>query len=154
MTDKIFETVLFNRKTMVSLLDNLTEEQVNFIPKNFNNSILWNIGHVLVTEQLLVYKLSELPLKIDENLLPLFAKGTKPEIKGSTEQIEMVKNLLEGTVLKTRQDYTNHLFKKYLSYTTSTGIVLNKVEDAMLFNCFHEGIHLGIILSLKKLVFV
>jgi len=139
---------------MVSLLDNLTEEQVNFIPKNFNNSILWNIGHVLVTEQLLVYKLSELPLKIDENLVPLFAKGTKPEIKGSTEQIEMVKNLLEGTVLKTRQDYKDHLFKKYLSYTTSTGIVLNNVEDAMLFNCFHEGIHLGIILSLKKLVFV
>lgn len=152
MTDKIFETVLFNRKTMVSLLDNLTEEQVNFIPENFNNSILWNIGHVLVTEQLLVYKLSGLPVKIDENLVPLFAKGTKPEIKGSAEQIEMVKNLLEGTVLKSRQDYKDKLFKKYQNYTTSTGIVLNNVDDALLFNCFHEGIHLGVLRSLKKLV--
>jgi len=152
MTDNIFETVLFNRKNMVSLLENFTEKQVNFIPENFNNSILWNIGHILVTEQLLVYKLSGLPLTIDENLVPLYAKGTKPEVKGSTEQIEMVKNLLESTVLKTRQDYKDHLFKKYQSYTTSTGIVLNKVEDALLFNCFHEGIHLGVLMSLKKLV--
>lgn len=152
MTDKIFETVLFNRKTMVSLLENFTEEQVNFIPENFNNSILWNTGHILVTEQLLVYKLSGLPLKIDENLVPLFSKGTKPEKKGSAEQIEVVKNLLESTVLKTRRDYKDHLFNKYQAYTTSTGIVLKNVEDALLFNCFHEGIHLGILMSLKKLV--
>lgn len=154
MTDKIFETILFNRETMGSLLDNYTEEQLNFIPGNFKNSLIWNIGHVLVTEQLLIYKLSGLPLKINESLVPLFAKGTKPETMVNKEQISMVKNLLISTVLTTRKDYNDHLFQKYQSYTTSTGIVLNKVEDALLFNCFHEGIHLGIILSLKKLVIV
>ncbi len=152
MTAKIFETVLFNRKTMFSFLENFTEEQVNYIPENFNNSMIWNIGHVLVTEQLLVYKLSGLPLKIDENLVPLFTKGTKPETKATKEQIEMVKKLLVGTVLTTLKDYNDHLFKKYQSYTTSTGIVLNNVADALLFNCFHEGLHLGVLMSLKKLV--
>ncbi|MDZ7612353.1 MAG: DinB family protein [Flavobacteriaceae bacterium] len=154
MNDKIFETILFNRETMVSLLENYTEEQVNFIPKNFKNSLIWNIGHVLVTEQLLIYKLSGLPLKINENLVPLFAKGTKPDTMVDIKQIQMVKELLVSTVLTTRKDYHDHLFQKYQPYTTSTGIVLNNVEDALLFNCFHEGIHLGIILSLKKLAIV
>jgi hypothetical protein len=154
MTDKIFETILFNRKTMASLLENYTEEQLNSIPGNFKNSLIWNIGHVLVTEQLLIYKLSGLPLKINETLVPLFAKGTKPEAKVDKKQIEMVKKLLVSTILTTRKDYHDHLFQKYQSYTTSTGIVLNNAEDALLFNCFHEGIHLGIILSLKKLVSV
>lgn len=152
MTDKIFETILFNRETMVSLLENYTEEQLNFIPGNFKNSLIWNTGHVLVTEQLLIYKLSGLPLKINESLLPLFSKGTKPDTMVNKEDIAMVKSLLVSTVLTTRKDYNDRLFQKFHFYTTSTGIVLNNVEDALLFNCFHEGIHLGIILSLKKLV--
>jgi hypothetical protein len=32
--------------------------QLNIVPDGFNNSIAWNIAHILVTQQLLHYKLS------------------------------------------------------------------------------------------------
>ncbi len=33
---------------------------------------------------------------------------------------------------------------------TSAGIRLESVEDAIAFNNFHEGIHLGYVMALKK----
>ncbi|MGB5264630.1 MAG: DinB family protein [Lutimonas sp.] len=150
--DKIFEATLFNRNKLNSILDNFNQEQLNIIPKGFNNSLIWNMGHVLVTEQLLVYKLSGLPLKIDESIVPLLSKGTKPLEPFSFDQIRYIKENLIATVDQTKEDYNSGLFKAYQSYPTSTGVVLNTVEDALQFNAFHEGIHLGVILSLIKLV--
>ncbi len=150
--DKIFEATHFNRNKLSSILENFTDKQLNFIPKGFNNSIIWNIGHVLVTEQLLVYKLSGLPINIDENFIRLLSKGTKPLEPFSANQIKYIKENLIRTVEQTKKDYYSGLFKSYQSYPTSTGIILNSVEEALQFNAFHEGIHLGIVLSLIKLV--
>jgi hypothetical protein len=33
-------------------------DQLNTIPEGFNNNLIWNIGHIIVSQQLLVYKLS------------------------------------------------------------------------------------------------
>jgi hypothetical protein len=41
---------------------------------------------------------------------------------------------------------------KLLRNIYSTGYVLTSAQDAMTFNNFHEGIHLGVILGLRKLV--
>jgi hypothetical protein len=36
-----------------------TLEQLNKIPEGYNNNLIWNIAHVVVVQQMLVYKLSE-----------------------------------------------------------------------------------------------
>ena len=41
-------------------------------------------------------------------------------------------------------------FEQYRAYTTTPGVVLASVEDAVRFNLFHEGLHLGAILALRK----
>jgi len=40
--------------------DNYTLEQLNKIPEGFSNNLIWNIGHIIVTQQVLIYKLSNL----------------------------------------------------------------------------------------------
>ena len=42
--------------------------------------------------------------------------------------------------------------KEYQQYITSQGFSLNNIEEAIQFSNFHEGIHLGIIMSLKKVL--
>ena len=150
--DLIFETALFNRKVLRGLLEDLSFEQLTKIPENFNNSIFWNIAHILVTQQLLVYEFSGLPKAINDKTIEKFRKGTKATADISLDEIEYVKNLLIPLVEKTKEDYSNGVFKKYTSYHTSVDISLNNIDDALQFNAFHDGIHLGVILSLKKIV--
>ena len=77
--DKSIDTILATRKLFIKLIENLSIEQLNKVPEGFNNNIIWNFAHVVVTQQIICYKLSGLPLKIDEKYLPLYSKGTKPE---------------------------------------------------------------------------
>jgi len=42
------------KKTRIFLLDlikDLTTEQLNEIPKGFNNNIIWNLGHLIASQQ-------------------------------------------------------------------------------------------------------
>jgi hypothetical protein len=55
-------------------------------------------------------------------------------------------NLLMETIDQTEIDFNNNTFVNYQEYPTSTGFVFAK--DAI-FNSFHEGIHIGAILSRK-----
>jgi len=55
-------------------------------------------------------------------------------------------------VLKTQSDYKAEVFKEYRNYMTSTNIELCNIEEALAFSAYHDGIHLGVILSIMKLV--
>lgn len=150
--DKTFETAIFNRKVLANFIKELTHQQLITIPVNFNNSIFWNIAHTLVTQQLLIYRFSGLPLNIKSDLIEKYTKGSKATKQISKEEIEYVKSKLVSTIVKTQEDYNQGLFKHYDPYLTSVDISLNNINDALKFNTFHDGIHLGVILSLKKLV--
>ena len=50
------------RKNLLKYLNTLSIEELNIIPEGFNNNIFWNIAHVAVTQQILVYKLSGLKM--------------------------------------------------------------------------------------------
>ncbi len=148
----VFQATKFNRKTLSFFLEELTPEQLFFIPKGFKNNILWNIGHILVVEQMLTYGLSGLELPIDKKFVKLYAKGTFPKTEISLEAISDIKKHLISANKQTQLDLKKGAFKTYNKYETSIDITLNNIEEALQFNLFHEGIHLGIILSIKKLI--
>lgn len=139
-----------NRKTLEKIIANSSLEQLNKVPEGFNNNLIWNIAHVIVTQQLLVYKLSGLPMMIDDEMVNLYRKGTKTERAVTAAEVSTIKELLFTTLDKTEKDVSENIFKTYNHYETSTGFVLKSVEDAMNFNNYHEGVHLGYILALRK----
>ena len=140
-------------RTMVSkILENHTLEQLNKIPEGFSNNLIWNIAHVIVTQQILVYKLSGLPMMVSDEMIEKFKKGTKPEHNVTQTEVDEIKSLLFATIEKTKEDFEKGIFKDFMEYPTSTGFVLTSVEDAMAFNNFHEGLHIGILMSIRKLV--
>ena len=145
-----FEITYKNRKIMASFLDAFSLDELNKIPNGFNNNIFWNIAHLVATQQLLVYGLSGLPMHVSDEFVEKYRKDSKPNSNTSQEEVDEVKDLLFSTLDKTKEDYHNGVFKDYKSYTTSTNSTLTTVEQAMEFNNFHEGIHLGYILAMKK----
>lgn len=149
---RTFEITTTSRKIVSQFLDNYSLEQLNNIPVGFKNNLIWNIAHVIVTQQLLVYKFSGLPMLVSEELVQKYMKGTKPEINATQAEVEELKILVSKTINQTKEDYDNGIFENYEEYPTSTGFVLGNVEDAMAFNNFHEGLHIGIMMSLRKLI--
>ena len=148
--EKLFDITLKNRKILYKLLKETPEKELLKIPAGFRNNIWWNIAHVVVTQQLLVYKMSNLPMKIDVDLVAKFKKGTTPDGTVTSKEIETITTLLISTANLLKEDYEKGIFKEFNEYTTSANVTLSNVEDAIAFNIFHEGLHLGAIIALQK----
>lgn len=150
--EKLLDIILKNRKILHNHLQNTPKEDLFKIPKGFNNNIWWNIAHVVVTTQILAYQLSGLGFTIEEELVNKYRKGTFPQGEPSEEEIEKISKYLFSTVEQMETDYKNGKFKMYKEYMTTPKVHLQNVEDAISFNVFHEGIHLGSILALKRAI--
>ena len=148
---RIFEN---NRNVYLRFLESYSLEQLNAVPKGLSNNIVWNIGHIIVTQQILVYKLSGLPLMISKEMEETYINGSFPTGKTSQSEVDMLKELLISSVKKTKEDFINQaLFENYQPYTTkSTGFTITSALDALAFNNFHEGVHFGIMLQIKKFI--
>ncbi|MDO6601404.1 DinB family protein [Arenibacter palladensis] len=150
--ENAFDVTLQNRKRLYKFLKETPKEILLQIPQGFRNNIWWNIAHVVVTQQLLVYKFSGQPIRVSEALVEKFKKGTVPDGTATEEEIKQVADSLLPTVEWMQEDYGKGLFDGYTEYTTSANVTLSSVEDAIIFNVYHEGLHLGAILSLLKVV--
>lgn len=141
------------RQFFKNYLENVSLENLNKIPNGFNNNIIWNIGHIVVTQQILAYKLSGLPMMISDELIAKYRKDTKPEGNITQAEVEELKILLTSTVEKTKEDFSNGLFKNYQEYTVSTtGNTLTNIDEAFQFIMLHEGMHLGYIKALLRAI--
>lgn len=147
-----FDVLRKSRELILKEIEELSLEQLQTIPKGFVNNIAWNVAHVVVTQQLLLYKLSGLDCLCDDNLIENYKKGTTPSQTITKADFDEVKELLIGLPNTLEEDYEAGIFKDYTEYLTSTGFVLTSFESALAFNNFHEGVHYGIIRAIKKLV--
>lgn len=150
--NKQFEVLKKSRELVLKKIEGLSIEQLHKIPEGFKNNIAWNLAHLVVTQQLLHYKLSGLNCLASDELIDSYKKGTAPTLTFSKEDFEEVKELLIGLPDTLKEDFEAGIFKEYNTYETSTGFVLDSIETAIAFNNLHEGIHLGTIMALTKLV--
>ena len=127
-------------------------DQLNKVPKGFNNSIFWNVAHCIVVQQRLMYLLSGNTIHIDQDWTTKYDKGTFPKIPATPKELEDIKALLFSTLDYLDKDINNSIFNKFNSFTTSTNQVIDSFEAAFTFVLFHDGIHLGSILAIRKFV--
>ena len=150
--DKSIGTIQATRKLFLKLMDGLSIDELNKVPDGFNNNIIWNFGHVIVSQQILCYKLAGLPLKIDETFIPKYSKGTKPEKFIDENELAFFKqqavNLIDELII----DIEKGIFNNYNTYTTSFNVELTSIHDAVKFLTMHEGLHLGYAMALKRIV--
>lgn len=149
---KIFEDQRAVRQLVLKTVENLDAETMNKIPEGFNNNIIWNFAHILVTQQLLSYSLSGLTPNIPKEWIKKYRIGTKPESVVSEEEIAEIKASYISLIDKTEEDINAGIFKEFTPYTTSYNVALNTLQDALYFNNSHEALHLGYILALCRTV--
>lgn len=149
---KIFEITRTSRKILSGFLDNYTLEQLNKTPPGFNNNLIWNLAHIVVVQQMLVYNLSGLPMMVSPEMVNAYKRGTKPERDLTQAEVDEIRNLLTATIDQTEKDFEAGIFQNYNEFTTMTGFHLRSAQEAMAFNYYHEAVHTGVMMSLRKFV--
>ncbi len=150
--ETVFKAWKTSRKLYLEFFGDYSLDQLNKIPTGFNNNLLWNIGHIIVAQQSLIYKDSNLPMYISEDIVNLYKPTTKPTGNTTPTEVNELKELLISLIAKTETDFVKGIFIKYNERTTATGFHLASIKDAFEFNNYHEGLHLGYMMSIKKFV--
>ena len=138
------------RPLLLRLLDGLSDDDLLAIPDGFSNNILWNVGHVVVTQQLLHYGLSRLPLLVSDDLVARCRKGTSPRDWDAPPDVAELRQLATELPRRLEADLAAGRFTEFRPYATSVGVELADLETALDFNLFHEGLHTGTVLELRK----
>ncbi|WP_264512053.1 DinB family protein [Flavobacterium sp. N1719] len=146
---KTWET---SRKLYLKFLESYTLDQLNTIPQGLSNNMIWQAGHIIVSQQKLMYTLSNLPINISQDMVVKYQNGSRPDGNATQEEVDEIKVLLLSTVEQFKLDWQAGKFTTFNEYQSQTGFHLATFQDAVTFNTFHEGIHFGMLMYLKKLV--
>ena len=138
------------RREIIEELSQHTLDQLLYIPVGYKNNIFWNAAHVLATQQLIHYYLSENKMLVDMEFIRSYKKGTFGNNAATEKDVDELIELLEASPMQLFKDYQAEKLSRYRNYETYMGIELTCIEDAIMYNNIHEAIHLGYILSLKK----
>ena len=150
--EALFKAWSTSRELYLKFFEDYSTEQLNKIPQGFNNNLIWHIGHIIVAQQSLIYKGSNLPMIIPDELVDRYRPGSKPMVAVTKIEVEGLKKLLTSVIPTTEEDYKNGKFKTYTERTTGTGFHLASIADAFEFNNFHEGMHLGYMMTIRKFI--
>ena len=134
------------RATITKTLEGMSAEALDIVSEGFNNNIRWQLGHILVTAELFLFKGQE---KLPASYNALFGPGSKPA--NWTGDVPSVATLLE--------QLNEQLASIQAVDTTTFDIKLEQpfignetVGELASMGAFHEAMHVGQIQALKKLV--
>jgi len=140
------------RIKILEILKEFSLEQLNEVPAGFNNNILWNLGHMVAAQQGICYSRMGLPRIIDDEFFMAYKPDTKPEKFIDATRFDKIKELMFSTLDQLDTDLQNNIFVNYPTWTTRYGFEITSIHDAIGFLPFHEGLHIGYIMSLRKVV--
>ncbi len=151
--NSVFNTIKQTRANFINLIDDFSLDNVTKIPHGFKNSILWNFGHCIATQQVLCYEISAIPFSIPEEIVKNYRKGTSPLLNVAAADIDQLKILAQTSLESLKNDYTlNNFFANFKGYQTSYGVYLASIEEVITFMSVHEGLHLGYAMAQKRTI--
>ncbi|HIP32075.1 MAG TPA: DinB family protein [Crocinitomicaceae bacterium] len=145
-------TLRSTRLFVLDLMGKFSYEQLTTVPAGFSNSMLWNFGHIVVVQQLLIYGLSGNELHLDKNIVHLFKKGATGKETLSKKEFEDLKIRSLELVDLLEKDYERICQTDYTQFMTGLNVELNNVDEAIEFNNIHEAVHIGVMMGISKLV--
>ncbi|QPH41184.1 DinB family protein [Pedobacter endophyticus] len=150
--NEIFKFIIDSRKAFIRLIDELTVEQLNQIPAGFNNNIIWNFGHIVVTSQTLCYVRTGIlqdanAVKFNE----FYKRDTRPTYTVTEEEVAELKAMALESIEKIKLDYNSGFFPVITPFSTSTfGVEIKTIEEVLTTTVGHDNLHFGYALAQKK----
>lgn len=148
----IFDLLLQLRNSTLNRVELLCTEQLNTIPEGHTNNIIWHLGHMMTSQQILCYGRSGATPLLSAEFMDKYRKGTSPQGWDTPVLLEDIKPLFLTTAAVFEHDYKSGKFNSYESYTTQAGALLTNIDEAITYSYGHENLHYGNILTMLKIV--
>ena len=142
------------RSSIHSAVEGLSAQQLHAVPEGFDNNVAWNVGHLLVVQQRLLYERCGLSTSVPEDMVPLYLPNTSPADWETEPDAEALVAMLMPQQGQLEADYAAGRFSEseFTPFTTGSGVSLSDFDGALVFNTYHESQHFGFIQALINLV--
>lgn len=150
--EKVFNFIIDSRRAFIELIDNLSPDELNHIPEGFNNNIIWNFGHIVVSTQGLCYLRTGVSSDSSAiKYLAAYTKGTKPSYVVGPEEIADLRALALSSIQQIHADYDKGVFQEVTPFETSTyGSSLNSIEEVLITTVGHDNLHFGYAIAQRR----
>ncbi|MEC0372411.1 DinB family protein [Paenibacillus chibensis] len=147
----VFWLMLRTRNNIIQKVSQLPAEKRNLIPEGFNNSLHWQLGHLLTVTNMIAFQFAGKESVIPESYKAFFGSGTKPSdwtqeppawdalIEELTSQCKVIEDTFAGKLeepLAVKENFAK----------------AETVGEALLINISHESSHAGMINAMLKVL--
>lgn len=142
------------RLFLIKSIEGVSIKDLNEVPAGFHNNIIWNLAHAIATQQKLCYVNAGQEPFTGNTFIEKYQSGTKPEGFMNETDFQKIKDYLLTTVDQFEKDINANIFTTYKSFELKSypGVSVDSIQDAVQFDIFHEGLHLGYIMALKRVI--
>jgi hypothetical protein len=142
--DVLLNDVARTNRIFLRTLGDLTEDEMQRSPAGGLSPVIWQVGHVAVSDAFFV-RLCGSDITVPDGFDTLFGRGTGgvkayPSFADIKPLYERIQTALEALTQSAEMD------RAIESKNFKT------VADALSFNCFHRGYHIGKICTLRALM--
>ncbi|MFP7288765.1 DinB family protein [Shouchella clausii] len=143
----LFEQLNTYRSELLNMVEDVTEEEAEIVPRGFNNNIRWNLGHVILDQYLWIRVLTKEDMPISLAFNQWFGYGTDPShFTDETPSLAELISLLREQPRLIEQNYRDRLEEEF----PPTDMGMHTIEQVLVRTIFHEGLHMGAIVAIKR----
>lgn len=138
------------RSRLLDIYEGLTEAEADFQPEGFNNTIRWQLGHILVTAESFLFDYPGSDSPLPKIYGEFFRSGTSPKYwQRSAPSLNDIKTKFQSQEKRIKELPMDYWREEVSEPLTKFGVKTKSEFFHILLN--HEAMHLGQIESLKKL---
>ncbi|MCY9656803.1 DinB family protein [Paenibacillus chondroitinus] len=137
------------RNRLLQLVEGCPEDKRNVVPPGFNNSIHWQIGHVLAVTDRLIFALSEQPSLVPANYISFFGNGTKP---ADWQEEPPAWDVIIAQLKEQPAQIRESLGDKLDVAVKENMMKAATIEQLINFSIMHEANHFGMISAMMKVL--
>lgn len=149
----ILNTFNIVRQMTLGKIESIHEDLFDVQPPQFNNTIRWNVGHMISTLNSLVFTRIDGKSLIPQEFTDLFKGGTRPSEWSITppSKAELV-DLLKKQLNDLNETFGNRIDEQLGSPLQIRDFKIETAGEVIGFAMYHEGLHVSTINDLLKVI--
>ncbi|RYD51095.1 MAG: DinB family protein [Sphingobacteriales bacterium] len=143
------------RLKMLAMTESLSTEALNHIPEPLSNNLAWQLGHVTVITEALMYLRGGIQPERYIVGLKQYMKGSRPEQFIPEAEITRIKTSLLSSLDELEQTLPEQALHQTLEtpfVNSFIGMTYSTLDELLWFTSHHDMLHLGNMTALQKMI--